>query len=771
MATGKASRRVSSTLRTLTFAGAAACVCAAIRPAAARQLDDAEAALRRGAGEAALVRNASTDGPAPSANKKILGHELVWKCAPDHPKWIFETNGVPDLAMLRHPMLQVHGWFGINDLVGACNLENPPNKRFACWTPAYSPVPVKLKSGRRSWEKLPADFQEVVDVALGGEERLLKFEAVHPGCPMEGWCSDLRPVLWLKADFDEDRDSYRRWKSRHPTFIGFHGLDEFDAEFGGHAEVMARIKEMDPVIYERIDREFPAKATRRDLADYGVKVAKRISNFYFGETNLSALASINPGYQHICARAGADYLWYEAELGSCSGPWRLGGIYTRGAARQYDIGYGWYLATYMHWHYTRDGKNVSGDLHWPYGRKGSYTAGFTRYTGASRSLTNRNAFYGLMIGATGIEMEKWGCFFLETDTPDSEPRPSQYMIDFNRNFEIAVNMDRGVPYNPVAVLVSLDDPYNRSTYFPSFGDKFSQMAFYNTMIPMNVDGFDNRFLGANRHKGEEGCLWNSEIGEIADALVPDADQNPADFLKALSRYRAAFLVGHFNKDHYDKASVAAYARNGGTLFVDAEKIAKGLVDPELAGVSFAVDKTPAEDNVFAVVGEGKAPAFSFGEAYAYHKGVPTTARPCLVDGNGGVIAWMNDVGRGRVVSVAVDRMLPESLVRVGNWEEETYKVTSCQRKFPLIRHLLRTVQDDLMPVSVEGDIQWGVNRTRNGWLVWLINNKGVTNWALEEQVIDPKAASAVKVTDKATGRVYERTIEPGGYGWIEVYGK
>ena len=726
-----------------------------------------------------VVRNPSQEVPKRWVNKKILGHDLVWRCAHDYMKWIVETNGVPDLAMLRHPMLQLSGWFGINDVVEAINIANSPNRRCS-WMPAYSPVPIKMKQGRRSWEKLPADFQELVDTAFGrGEKEVVAFERAHPGCPMIGWCSDLRPVLWLKEDFDVDRDSYRRWKAKHPTFVGFHGVDEFDAEFSSYSDhVMPQVRKDDPRLFDRINREFPVGASQRQLADYAKKVVKRISNFYFGETNLSALASINPGYQHICARTGASYLWYEAELGSCSGPWRLGGLYTRGAARQYDVGYGWYLATYMHFHYTRDGKNVPGDLHWPYGR--GWTSEFVKYTGASRSLTNRNAFYGLMIGATGLEMEKWGCFFLETDSPTSEPRPSQYMLDFNRNFEIAETLDRGTSYTPVALLVSLDEPYNRSTYFPKAKDAFSQMAVYNTLVPMNVDGYENRFMGANRKKGEEGCLWNSEFGEIADALVPDADQPPSEFLKALSTYRAAFLVGHFNKDHFDKASVAAYARNGGTLFIDADKIRQGLVDADLAGVSFAAEKTPAANEVKAK-GEGEQwiKAFDFGEPYAYHKGTPTTAKPYLVDANGGVIAWSNDVGKGRVVTVAVDRMLPESLVRVGDWEEETYKITSCERTFPLVRHLFKAMQDELMPVSVEGDIQWGVNfvegegrkekgECRGRWLVWLINNKGVMNWALEEQVLDPKAASVVKVTNKATGKVYEKTIAPGGYGWIEI---
>ena len=52
--------------------------------------------------------------------------------------------------------------------------------------------------------------------------------------------------------------------------------------------------------------------------------------------------------------------------------------------------------------------------------------------------------------------------------------------------------------------------------------------------------------------------------------------------------------------------------------------------------------------------------------------------------------------------------------------------------------------------------------------MWLINNKGVTKFAGEPEELDPKAAARVKVTDKATGRIYEKTIASGGCAWVEI---
>ena len=707
-----------------------------------------------------FVRRMDYRAPENWEVKKVLGRDLYWH-VPRGSTWTKNWD-FPDLAMTKHIWYRLCGWFGINDLVEGINLKKPKYPK-ANWAPAD---PAEWK-GYCVWTNYPAKFTDLLEKTMGGEKAIQGFLAKYPNHPISGWCPDLRPLRWLKPDFDTDCANYQAWKAVHPSFLGFQAFCEYEGEWNKNSDSI--VKKSGPEIDARVSKYFPYSDDKRVQLDYTVKVCDHISNFYFGETNFMALASVCPSGFFGAARTGrVRYLQYEAELGSTSGPYALGGIYTRGCSRQYDIPFGWYLATYMHFCYTRDGKNEPGDLDWPYGPARSWTSKTRPYRGAPRSLLNRAAFYGLMIGASSLEMEKWTCFFLETETPDSPIRPSQYMRDFNRIFEINEEIDRGTPYNPVAVLTSVEEGVNRANYAPECRDKWSWLAFFNTLVPLHVDNYESRHYAGNRKKGDVGCLWNSEFGELVDGLCPDADQPTDRFVKSLSDYKAAFLVGWFNRDHFDRAAIERYVRDGGTLFVDSEKQSSGYIDEKLTGVKFAADKTPAADEV-KVKGEGEQwmVAFSFGDPYAYHKGTPTTAKPYLVDANGGVIAWANDVGKGRVVTVAVDRMLPEFPARY-DWQQEVFKITSCQRTFPLMHYLLREVQGETMPVKVEGDIQWGVNRTKAGWLVWLINNKGVKKFAGEPEELDPKAASTVKVTDKATGKVYEKTIAPGGYGWIEI---
>ena len=71
------------------------------------------------------------------------------------------------------------------------------------------------------------------------------------------------------------------------------------------------------------------------------------------------------------------------------------------------------------------------------------------------------------------------------------------------------------------------------------------------------------------------------------------------------------------------------------------------------------------------------------------------------------------------------------------------------KQFSLVRFLLEMVQDETMPVDVEGNIQWGVNKTTDGWLVWLMNADGVEKFRGERQRIDLSRTSVVNVRMKS----------------------
>ncbi len=77
--------------------------------------------------------------------------------------------------------------------------------------------------------------------------------------------------------------------------------------------------------------------------------------------------------------------------------------------------------------------------------------------------------------------------------------------------------------------------------------------------------------------------------------------------------------------------------------------------------------------------------------------------------------------------------------------------------------LLERIQRETMPVLVEGDIQWGVNRTSYGYLVWLINNRGVVQFKREPTEFLKEKTARVTITTVATGAQATVEVPPGGF--------
>jgi hypothetical protein len=69
---------------------------------------------------------------------------------------------------------------------------------------------------------------------------------------------------------------------------------------------------------------------------------------------------------------------------------------------------------------------------------------------------------------------------------------------------------------------------------------------------------------------------------------------------------------------------------------------------------------------------------------------------------------------------------------------------------------------------VTGDIQWGVNRTSKGYLVYLINNKGVKSYFGEPEEFIEERTAKVTVKIKATGKEIGAVVAPGDYKLLEV---
>jgi len=607
----------------------------------------------------------------------------------------------------------------------------------------------------------PVKIEEVWRANARGDEILKTiddFEKRRPMNPLAFCFWGSRPGYILNGNYDMDVADFNLWKKKHPAFYAFGAYDEFDSDKGGFLWQFYSMTNM--AEKARIAKNFPPydDIHLKSGAGWTYTLKRFEEAFHWGCRDLFGLYSVGLTSGHDLGQVGCKYLWYEAELGSTSSPWRWGGMFVRGAGRQFSMNWGWYTANYYQ-HFTRDGQAKDGFMHWP----GPTNPSHKPYEGCSRSLTHRNNFYGYLIGASANSIEGGSCSILTINKEDpKKPALSDIGKDYNSIFEFDQHHDRGATYSPVAFMTSIDQPVNRQFFYPKehgVTDKFSSAAFLMTLVPTYEK---STAMFSDRKGGDQGCLFNSPFGEIADMLCPDVDQDGNKFLAALSGYKAAFLIGEYNPKHLKSRALAEYVRQGGTLFVSADQVKDGYISAELAGVTFSGEKKPCYETVISPEGRTVFMIYPVDGKYLLYTGAPTTAKPYLRDGRLNPAVWVNDFGKGNVYVVGCRRMMPDEYEDTNNYFERLEPMSSGYRTFPFIKYLLERVQDDLMPIAVTGDIQWGLNKTGKGWLLWMINNRGCKKFYGEAEEIDPKCVSRVAVNLKALKGMKVTELTPTG---------
>jgi len=627
----------------------------------------------------------------------------AWKPIPVNGKYFYNANLGPrdymwqlwdnykDDPMFENMWLEIPGPLYINDVKG---IEKDGTFAFVPETRYKGEYPVKITEMLKSW-------------GSRGEPVVERFKTRCPNGPIAFALWGSRPIWWMKDTFDVDKEDFKKWREEHPGFIGFVAYDEYDSDIGGFDWKRERFT--NAVDRARLDAEYVETGSNEDIRHWTDRNHEKTKAFHFGTDALQGLWSVGLSTGHDIARKGVNCLWCEAEMGSTCAPWRWSGMYARGASRQFHTPFAWYTAAFTfntclrNGQKTKDVKDGVSCTHWP----NVFNRTWKKYMGAGRSLMKRNEAYGYFIGAVA-ELQEGANEFLTAYT-EEEPNKvilSPYGEDIRDVFAWNKKHERGIPYTPIAMLVSLDEPMDRQSYNVQRNhDRFSQTAFLTTLVCPRME---NVATCADEKKGLQGCMFNSEFGEIMDVLCTDTGQKTEDFHKALSAYTCAILVGWFNPKYFDKDAIVRYVKEGGIVYAERKQVAAGLIPESVPGA------------------------------------------------------------KGRIE--LVDNFVCDAIRNSKDdwWTVRTKKMFSGEVENPVIRDLLRKLQDEYLPVKVEGDIQWGCNLTGKGWMVWLMNNKGVAKFLEEPEDLDPKATAHVKVTYKPTGKVYEADVGPGDWSTIEI---
>lgn len=563
-----------------------------------------------------------------------------------------------------------------------------------------------------------------------------------------------RCVLNKMKHFECENEAYNTWKKAHPNFMGFINAETDNDflvnapwNFGWARFKVVLEKKGEKELIETIVREFPNPQNREELTSQLIKGCEANRNYFFNDTEMVSYMGESHCLDHIYSESSSGALTRET-TNTCGGEdgshyrHQVGLAFTRGAARQYNRNWMWYIAFFYNGY--DDKGNFSGNNYPNYlidKKKPSDVGGFygPGY-GMSPSLITRDMFLAYLSGANFIENELWP-HYLHQANKDGKPtwdlssplgKAWEDWFEFTRK-----NPDRGASYAPVALLVPFEQGY------PNYGGK-SWMRFNYERTDWMIDAFMFTIIPHSpvTQKGDEGALSNSPYGDIYDVIVPNTPEKPVS-IDVLNNYKVAVMLGKYKNDKALAERLMEYVKNGGTLLINIKQVNEffpmdflGFEKKNITANNSIDVKSPIRS-----VSNGKT--FALSETYETEPIKLKGAVLLLEDSAGNVLACKNKFGKGQVLVSAIDCMIPKT--NFNGADEKVLNQLVYGKKFPFVEYFLKNIVSEVLPLEVTGDIEYGLNKLPDGWLLYLINNKGVIKFTNKEQTLDPSKTAKVEV--------------------------
>jgi hypothetical protein len=277
----------------------------------------------------------------------------------------------------------------------------------------------------------------------------------------------------------------------------------------------------------------------------------------------------------------------------------------------------------------------------------------------------------------------------------------------------AANPDRGSPFTPIAFLVDYAHGWEPAPFWPNsfknwhehqdrflYGDheKMLEEYFWTAYYPIGPES-EKPMTATNE------VYLPGVFGDIFDVIFayPDVAK-----WRTIDTYPVVIATGDIELTAAEGERLAKYIETGGTLVV---------ADTHLTGPGAEALKLPntgeyreAEAYRWHLRGGGNAKPDDQTHAsprFRYRPIPADAGRTLASTESGDVFCTAIDRGQGRLIYLSVPRGL--SITRQAH---------------PVIARLLAHLSRGLMPIEVDGDVEWMVNKTEAGWTVTLMNPQG-----------------------------------------------
>lgn len=594
--------------------------------------------------------------------------------------------------------------------------------------PDRVPVPYNIadKSVRTAFE---AKFAGRTDVPIFSDPRLVPtFHGVGAGVfatdPSTGEVKELgkRFAAWLDSHPDRawammmnyhpgapiaDRgiSLFEKYRSRFVGSISGESLGYFypDAEkmrsATAHAQTRRQLVEAFAPITLESNREKYRQVYGRDLD----------ANPYHDV--IACLSVGNLWAIPLCARWGARTVGYESSAATSS-LLAMRWAFLRGAARQRQV----LTCTYRSCNFG-DSSTIFSDTQSYTSPRNIFDNYYSVFSGAGMTWYKMDIWYQYIAGASMFYHEQG---FDEYWQPggttaaglhDVQLSPKGKLVD--RFLRVtAAHPDRGTPYTPIAFLIDYAHGWEPAPFWPN--------AF------KNWHGHADRFLYGDHEKMLEQYFWAAyhPIGRLAqqpmtalnEVYVPGIFGDIFDVIfaypeveqwRSIDSYPVVIAVGELELTEAEGKRLAQYIEQGGTLLLaDGQITGPGAEQLSLPPIG----QSGTSRQYVWLDGKDPLPAGTF----RYREiAIPESlrqqqqARRLATTPEGRCFCASFDRGQGRLIYLSVP-----------------YGLCIDRNLHPVVAHLLVHLTRGLMPIEVEGDVEWFLNRKPGGWLITLLNPYG-----------------------------------------------
>lgn len=559
---------------------------------------------------------------------------------------------------------------------------------------------------------------------------------LSPGTPLRRWLERTKTPFYVMTNYAAPKYTDRTGPATYQALIG-----PLAGQFLGyvHGETVGSpgvgLPHQRLGATRREDVDALGKQLVRQQAEAWSKVYKTPVAEAHWAKGIPCLSADSIALAHLFHATGAAVIGYEIDATNVHAPMRI--AFERGAARQY--GGAW--INYASGNFGDACNYFTQQPAVPRGAPSWFHSKYAVTDGVSIGWYRKLYYLNYLGGASAVFWEQGLGNQWILPGPGKHPIGLSPFGRATEDFQAFVSRlpDRGEPVTPVGLLLGYGHGYDRVNMAGKMLGVFPESAADRELRELfNVCWHPAGVVEGQPAAPDVQSLPNGRYGNIFDVLIDRPARSGAVF-----HYPVLWAAGDVDLGGGWPKVLAEYVRRGGTLVVNVE--AAGPLPPALLGLK--PTGTMHRATAWAPAGGTPQPTTPFEVA-----GVELAGAEVLATAGPGLpIITRHAVSDGAVLVTLVPRMLGLD-----------------ERAHPALPYLMNGLTAGLLPVDVRlpdgsrpsGEVMYQVNRTADGYLVLLVNNRGVDKTPSGVARVDRRQAVDVLLRTSTPVKAAKEYTEP-----------